>query len=296
MSQKPRRHRVSLVLAAILVIGTGYLGLSLHFRTPAPFLLVHGSSMEPTLHAGDILMSRRVPANRIEVGQMIAFNTPANTPAIERLGSRIAHRVIAIKGEGGKLMLTTKGDNGDVDAFPVSADEVIGLVVGNLGPVGKPLLYLPNRRLLLTVGLPLLAFVLIFLATRSAAGEGPEQSGSTSSGLIRREFAGVRGALDGLTKAVAEYGVHLRSHTAAVRNLASATDELRKVAREQHATSVELQRAVRRHNELPGEPSSAIGKARSARVAEPTSLKGGRSRARAGASGRTARAPYERAA
>lgn len=241
------RHRVSLPLAFALILATGYLGLSVLLGTSSPFLLVSGSSMEPTMHAGDIVMSRRVPADQIEVGQVVVFEIPAGAPSSDRLPPRIAHRVTAIRGEGGKLVLTTKGDNADADPFKVTTDDLIGVVRGNLGPIGKPLLYMPSGRMLITIGLPLLAFVMIFLVTKSAGGAGSHDNDPVPPGRIRKEFAGMRGALDGLTGAVAEYGAHLRSHTAAVKSLAGATDELRHVARRQHGTSAELQRSVELH-------------------------------------------------
>ena len=298
VNQKSAQRGVSLVLAVALILATGYLGLSVLLGTSAPFLLVYGSSMEPTMHAGDLLISRRVRASEIEVGQVVAFEIPADSPAAERLPPRIAHRVIGIRGEGGKLVLSTKGDNADADPFKVTADQVIGVVTGNLGPIGKPLLYLPGQRMLIVVGLPLLAFVMIFLVTRSAAGDDPGGVDPDSSGRIRRELSGLRGTLDGLTQAVGEYGAHLRSHTAAVRNLAGATDELRGVARQQHETSAELQRAVRLHEGTLKEFSAALDRLTQSSGSLATRPRPGRGRkqSRSDAPGRAERSHDRRAA
>ncbi len=291
-------QRVSLLLAIALVLATGYLGLALLLGTSAPFLLVTGSSMEPTMHAGDIVMSRRVPASQIEVGQVVAFETPTGAPSSDRLPRRIAHRVIAIRGEGGKLVLTTKGDNADADPFKVTADDLIGVIRGNLGPIGKPLLYMPSRRIMITVGLPLLAFVMIVLATKSAGGEGSRDRDPDSSGRIRKEFAGLRGALDGLANAVAEYGTRLRPHTAAVKNLAGATDELRQVARRQHGTSAELQRAVRVHDGILKQFSASLERLteESGALTTPPRAARARKRSRSGSSRRSPRSHESRAA
>ena len=62
----------------------------------------------------------------------------------------------------------TKGDNSDIDRLPVPASAVRGVLVRNLGILGKPFMLLTNSRILLMVGLPILAFLLVLaLASRS---------------------------------------------------------------------------------------------------------------------------------
>ena len=153
--------RIKLGPVALLLVGMGYLGLVLFLGTSTPFLLVRGTSMEPTYHAGDLLLSKSPPAAEIKVGDVIAFNVPDDAPEKLNFPPIVAHRIIGIEGRAGQLVFITQGDNAVVDPFQVPPDLVRGVVIKNLGPVGRPILLLTNKKVLLFVGLPLLAFVVV---------------------------------------------------------------------------------------------------------------------------------------
>ncbi len=154
--------KLKLSLVAPLLLGTGYLGLLLILGTPSPFLIVQGTSMEPTFHAGDLLLARNIPGTEIKIGDIIAFNVPPDVPQMPPIA---AHRVIGITGDKGQLVFVTQGDNSDVDAFRAPYTEVHGVILKNLGPLGRPILLATNGRFLLYLGLPILTFIVIVLAT-----------------------------------------------------------------------------------------------------------------------------------
>ena len=164
------------------------------------------------------------------------------------------HRVIGIEGEKGELAFVTKGDNSDVDPFKVPASAVRGAVVKNLGPWGRPILFLTNRAILLILGLPILTFALIVLATLwMTPSEKGQVSGAAPTAKRANSATDAAGAipraiglpLDRLTSAVSKYGVHLQSHTSIVKRMAGSSDRLEEAVHQQNEVLAELAAVVR---------------------------------------------------
>lgn len=87
-------------------------------------LYVEGSSMEPTLVAGDLIVYRR-PGGAWQRGDLVVF---------EHRGTLVVHRVAGLLHAGS---LRTRGDaNGSLDAAPVGPDEVRGKVLAVV-PAGR---------------------------------------------------------------------------------------------------------------------------------------------------------------
>lgn len=97
------------------------------------FVVVQGSSMEPTFHLGEAIMVKDNPSP--EVGDIIVFNIPADEPAG---GMLVIHRVRSIRPDGS---YETQGDNratpdtfhttdGDVMGSPVHAVPHVGRLIG----------------------------------------------------------------------------------------------------------------------------------------------------------------------
>jgi len=264
-------RKLNMSLVALLLLGMGYLGLLLFTGTASPFLLVRGQSMEPTLHAGDMLMQRSVSATDIKVGDIIAFSVPSDAQKRLKIPSNATHRVISIEGENGQLVFVTQGDNSDVDSFKVPANAVHGVVTKNLGPLGKPILFLTNRAILLFFGLPVLAFILIVVAILwTSPGEKREAAPAAASSRVARLPKDVAITLDRLTSAVSAYGVHLKSHTSVIKKMASSSDGLEEAVQQQNEILVELAAVVRemKHNQGPsgrgnGASSSTSGRKKS---------------------------------
>lgn len=247
-------------LAALLLLGVGYLGLVLFLGTSSPFMLVQGTSMEPTFHSGDLLLNKSVSTTEIEVGDVIAFNVPSDIQERLLLSAIAVHRVVGIEGDQDQRVFITQGDNSDVDPFEVPSSDVRSVVVKNLGPIGWPILFLINRsafifNVFLLVGLPILTFLIILLAALwllpHEKGEGP-----APEPVVTEEpaSAGIEEALGGLASAVAEYGIHLQSHTEIIKNMGGATRQLEQAAERQNEVLTDLAEVVK---ELKGQGKQA---------------------------------------
>lgn len=109
---------VALVAATLLwlVLAPPALGGSLTLVT------VQGSSMEPTLWTGDLVLLRRAPT--YEVGEVVAFRS-------DMAGAVVLHRIVAYEPETGRAVL--RGDNNDfLDRDRPLPDDVIGRLVLHL--------------------------------------------------------------------------------------------------------------------------------------------------------------------
>lgn len=96
------------------------------FGGATTWIVVTGTSMEPTYQAGDIVMVRATTAP--DVGDVAVFAVPDGVGA----GSLVIHRVVAERPDGSYVM---QGDNRDtVDEWRVDRGDV----------VGRPLLRLPG--------------------------------------------------------------------------------------------------------------------------------------------------------
>lgn len=108
---------VALFAVIVIWLNTGLLGVQ-----PT---LVSGPSMVPTLHAGDIVVTKQVPIADIKVGDIIRF----------QLGdSHIIHRVFQIDAAGGRSQIITKGD----------ANNTLDPSIGEAQLAGKVILTIPK--------------------------------------------------------------------------------------------------------------------------------------------------------
>jgi len=241
-----RLTKFNLTLVALLLLWTGYLGLMQFLSTSSPFVVVRGTSMEPTLHAGDLLLSRGASPTEVQVGDVIAFEVPPDAQERLKMPATAAHRVIGIEAHQGQLVFVTQGDNSAVDPFHVPSSAVRGVVVKNLGPVGWPLLFLTNRSVWLYLGLPILVFVLIVLATLwLSPREKREAPAPATTTVVRTLPRHIGMPLDRLTSAISSYGVHLQSHTSIIERMAGTSDGLEEAIRQQNEILVELAAVVR---------------------------------------------------
>ena len=111
----------------------------------AVLVVVHGSSMEPTYHGGDLLYARTT--DRFEVGQAAVFRLPDGEPGA---GQLVVHRIQGRTADGRFIM---QGDNRPLDdgALPAARDLVARPLV-DLGPVPVTVLRLIPWGALLVVG------------------------------------------------------------------------------------------------------------------------------------------------
>lgn len=159
--------RSRIVFLVALTLLSAYFVLMASAGVTSPFVIVGGSSMEPTYHSGDLLLVRSVAPASISEGDVIVFHTPRKGVSAG-LPPRIAHRVVGIQPVEGMLGYRTRGDNSDQDSFVVPSNLLIGAVWINFGSIGKLLALISNVRLLLIIGLPLaIAGAVFWLLTRT---------------------------------------------------------------------------------------------------------------------------------
>lgn len=73
--------------------------------TEYPLVYVASNSMYPTLRIGDLLFVKGVDPEDIREGDIIVFRKTTGSD------ERIVHRVVRVKSVGGRILITTKGDN-----------------------------------------------------------------------------------------------------------------------------------------------------------------------------------------
>jgi signal peptidase I len=120
------------VLAAILVafslVGPRALG------GPADYVITHGSSMEPKLQDGDLVVLRGAKA--YEAGDVVAYRSG-------RLGRVVLHRIVRTDGE----RFVTKGDNNSwLDSYRPTEGDVVGRAWFTLPVAGAVLNVLRSPR------------------------------------------------------------------------------------------------------------------------------------------------------
>jgi signal peptidase len=65
--------------------------------------VIYGSSMEPTIKVGSLILAKPAEVDGLEVGDIIAFQSPGN-------GVTVTHRIVAVREENGQHYFQTKGD------------------------------------------------------------------------------------------------------------------------------------------------------------------------------------------
>ncbi|MGB7818645.1 MAG: signal peptidase I [Ornithinibacter sp.] len=86
---------------------------------PTTLVIVSGTSMEPTLHGGDLVVTRA--RGSYDVGDVVTFRVPEGGPGA---GDLVIHRLTGGTPEGG---FTTQGDNRDrPDDWTPTEDDVVG--------------------------------------------------------------------------------------------------------------------------------------------------------------------------
>jgi signal peptidase len=144
------------VLRFVRIVVTSFVvtvltGLLLILTIPTFFgyrnMVVLSGSMEPTIHTGDIVISRGISPLRAHVGDVVTFRDPA----ADRL---ISHRVRSMHVYNGSAHFVTKGDASNaVQKWQVPVDGRIGRVDLRLSRLGYVLGWVTTRwgRMLLVV-------------------------------------------------------------------------------------------------------------------------------------------------
>src|SRR4030042_4331408 len=104
----------------------------LSVRGQMPFMPIYGSSMEPTLHSGGLLMIEPIDPQDVKVGDIIVYNVPALVRDYYNYPPTVSHRVIEVMTVP-SLGFRTAGDNTGEDPFTISPDSIRG-TAGNQIP------------------------------------------------------------------------------------------------------------------------------------------------------------------
>ncbi len=120
-------YGVAVIVVSFLWLSSGLLGIR-----PS---LISGVSMEPTLEAGDIVVTRDVSPEEIKVGDIVRFRNGSIT---------IMHRVTEIYRSGTTTWIVTKGDNNNHADNPITAEQVEGKVVAVIPKVGWVGIFVKN--------------------------------------------------------------------------------------------------------------------------------------------------------
>ena len=155
MSNAAKRAKFDLfypILFLVLVLPVAF-----HLIFGLSFAPVLSNSMKPVYGAGDLLVTKSVPAGAIAAGEIAVL--PDLTQNVN-----YSHRVVSAKIEGNQVTFVTRGDaNPAVDehAVTVSVTTKVPKVVGHLKFLGWPIVfYLHHNKtglgfLLLTIALAL---------------------------------------------------------------------------------------------------------------------------------------------
>ena len=264
-------------LALIIITAACVVGF-LSIRGVMPFMAVYGTSMEPELQAGDLILIEDIDPSEVKVGDIIVFTIPAAVREYYNYPPVVAHRVQKVreleKTEG--VTFRTKGDNTGEDPFTVRPQDIRGQVSQQIPYLGLPFLFFQSQQglIFIIISLSLLAFYLyageisqsrqwahqvIFapvIKENQRTNQLMEQRlESTGKGM---EFT--QQALNSFASAMAEYAKHLQSHTSAIQGLSEASHELKKGAAEQNQVLARLLETVERTGPKPqpAEPTPEI--------------------------------------
>ena len=158
--------RAPTAVIAVVLVGAAWLFLApAQLGGSARYAVVDGSSMEPKLHRGDLVVVR--DRGHVKVGDVVLYRN-------SQLGVRVLHRVI--RAEAGWLVL--KGDANDFvdDAHP-RPEEVDGSLLFSVPRAGSALVWLREP-----LHAALLAFVLTIVALTGGSAARPVARKEVSEG------------------------------------------------------------------------------------------------------------------
>jgi len=119
------RHVEALLIAAVLALLVLVVTLDL---TGHHLFVVAGSSMEPAIAKGTLVVVRPTVPAELAIGDVVTF---------QHQGRTLTHRIAAIDEFGDGRVFTTKGDaNEAADPERVSFDDQVGLLVGQVPLAG----------------------------------------------------------------------------------------------------------------------------------------------------------------
>lgn len=133
-----------------------------------PMVVLSGSmsgTAEDHIEAGDLVFVGKADADKLVVGDIIAFMEEGSTVVV-------THRIIDIQQDdnGGRLFITKGDANNTEDELPVTEDNLVGIFKLRIAKVGDFALFLQTPLgMILFIGVPLLAFIIYDIIRRQRA-------------------------------------------------------------------------------------------------------------------------------
>ncbi|MFA5450737.1 MAG: signal peptidase I [Dehalococcoidales bacterium] len=131
-SRHPSRKKTQEGFPAGWILTSVFAVLAIWFSVgllPFQPALIASGSMQPTFNTGDVVIVAKMPAEKIDNGDIIIYRVS------EKMD--IVHRVVNIEKQGSKLYFTTRGDANEAeDPEPVLGENVIGKVMLSIPKIG----------------------------------------------------------------------------------------------------------------------------------------------------------------
>jgi signal peptidase len=159
------------ILFGVMTFLALFLPVVLHSALGIAFSPVLSNSMKPGMGAGDLLITKEVPASTLKVGDIVILRNGVSYDLF-------SHRIASIKLVGQEMQIVTKGDANpvaDAGIAKVNPRAMIPKGITRAPWLGRPIVYFSNHKANLIGGFLLivgLAFGLLrFLARRSLKAE-----------------------------------------------------------------------------------------------------------------------------
>ena len=248
-------NRMKRALTLTLLIVACVVGF-LSIRGTMPFMPVFGTSMEPELKAGNMILIEEAAPADIEVGDIIVFTVSPLVREAYNYPPVIAHRVIKVYTRDYGTFFRTKGDTTGEDPFTVQPQNLKGKVGQQIPYLGFPLLFFQSRQGLIFIIIALTLLAIYLYGEELSWGRRKVQKGifapiiqesrRTSRVMAQTVLASEKRmerteqTLAKFTSAIEVYAQHLQSHTSAIQGLSEASQELKKGAAEQNKVLIHL--------------------------------------------------------
>lgn len=187
--RKPPPARRRVVRGVVAGLATGFVA---SLVAPAAIgwrpLTVMSGSMSPTIHTGDVVVTRPLAAVEITPGDVVTFRDPLDAHRL------ITHRVRTVAVHGRVVNVVTRGDaNTGVEKWSVPLGGSVGRVVYRLPRLGYVLhpLTMPMAQLFF-LGMPVMLWGLLTLRSIWRSDPPPRRRHAAHAALARRSSGALR--------------------------------------------------------------------------------------------------------
>jgi signal peptidase len=232
------KRAVGLVLIIIIYV-LGYLSV----WGSIPFIPVFGSSMEPALQSGNLLIIKPVQITEVKEGDIIVYNVPRLIREYYNYPPVIAHRVIQVKKDQLGSWLYTKGDNASEDPFLVRPQDIRGTITNQIPYLGLTLLFFQSGSGMAFIAVVIVLLAIFLYSRELSLGMGRVlrtvlspiiQENYRANLVLSQRFENTEKALSNFASAIELYAQHMASHTSIIQGLSEASQELQGSAAEQN--------------------------------------------------------------